>query len=96
MMAQEHAYSWPWKDCFLILFPNLWYFLGYTYRAKHIRVLFSEITRILNILWLPPLMHGFRCSYPFSLGFEEREKLMEFYDVYPVLVCMPLISVQEA
>ncbi len=50
-------------------------------RAKYIRVLFSEITRILNHL-LALTCHAMDVGAltPFLWAFEEREKLMEFYE----------------
>jgi len=72
MMAQEHAYSLAVEvllDCFI---PR---------RASIIRVLFCEITRILNHL-LAVTTHALDVGAltPFLWGFEEREKLMEFYE----------------
>jgi len=50
-------------------------------RAKYIRVLFSEITRILNhILALTCHAMDVGALTPFLWAFEEREKLMEFYE----------------
>jgi NADH dehydrogenase (ubiquinone) Fe-S protein 2 len=72
MMVNEHAY------CLAI--EKL---LGYDVplRAKYIRVLFSEITRILNHL-LAICCHAMDVGAltPILWGFEEREKLMEFYE----------------
>lgn len=50
-------------------------------RAKYIRTMFGEITRILNHL-LSVLSHAMDVGAltPFLWGFEEREKLMEFYE----------------
>ncbi|TFK56830.1 Ndufs2, NADH:ubiquinone oxidoreductase 49 kd subunit [Heliocybe sulcata] len=50
-------------------------------RAKWIRTLFGEITRILNHL-MAVLSHAMDVGAltPFLWGFEEREKLMEFYE----------------
>lgn len=50
-------------------------------RAQYIRVLFSEITRLLNHL-LAVTCHAMDVGAltPFLRGFEEREKLMEFYE----------------
>lgn len=50
-------------------------------RAKYIRTLFGEITRILNHL-MSILSHAMDVGAltPFLWGFEEREKLMEFYE----------------
>jgi NADH dehydrogenase (ubiquinone) Fe-S protein 2 len=50
-------------------------------RAQYIRVLFSEITRILNhILALTCHAMDVGALTPFLWAFEEREKLMEFYE----------------
>ncbi|MEE9251649.1 MAG: NADH-quinone oxidoreductase subunit D [Alphaproteobacteria bacterium] len=50
-------------------------------RAQYIRVLFSEITRILShILNICTLALDVGAMTPFLWGFEEREKLMEFYE----------------
>jgi NADH dehydrogenase (ubiquinone) Fe-S protein 2 len=72
MMVQEQAYS--------LVIENL---LNYQIplRAKYIRVLFSELTRILNHL-LAICCHALDVGAmtPFFWGFEEREKLMEFYE----------------
>ena len=50
-------------------------------RAQYIRVLFSEITRIMNHL-LALTCHSMDVGAltPFLWAFEEREKLMEFYE----------------
>jgi len=50
-------------------------------RAKIIRILFSEITRILNhLLALTTHALDVGAMSPFFWGFEEREKLLEFYE----------------
>ena len=50
-------------------------------RAQYIRVLFSEITRILNhLLNLTTYALDVGAITPSLWGFEEREKLMEFYE----------------
>jgi len=50
-------------------------------RAKYIRVLFAEITRILNhLLNLTTFALDVGAITPLLWGFEEREKLMEFYE----------------
>lgn len=72
MMAQEHAYALSIEKLF-----------GYqlTERAKYIRVLFLEITRILNhIMSLTTHALDVGALTPFLWGFEEREKLMSFYE----------------
>ena len=50
-------------------------------RAKYIRTLFGEITRVLNHL-MSVCSHAMDVGAltPFLWGFEEREKLMEFYE----------------
>lgn len=50
-------------------------------RGKYIRVLFGELTRVLNHL-MSVLSHAMDVGAltPFLWGFEEREKLMEFYE----------------
>lgn len=50
-------------------------------RAKYIRTLFGEITRVLNHC-MSVLSHAMDVGAltPFLWGFEEREKLMEFYE----------------
>jgi NADH dehydrogenase (ubiquinone) Fe-S protein 2 len=72
MMAQEHTYSLAVERLGNIKIP---------YRAKVIRVIFAEITRILNHL-LAVGCHAMDVGAmtPFLWAFEEREKLMEFYE----------------
>jgi NADH dehydrogenase (ubiquinone) Fe-S protein 2 len=72
MMAQEHTYSLAIEKIGKIKIP---------YRAKVIRVIFAEITRILNHL-LAVGCHALDVGAmtPFLWAFEEREKLMEFYE----------------
>ena len=72
MMAQEHTYSLAVEKLAGIKVPR---------RAKIIRVLFCEITRILNHL-LAVGCHAMDVGAmtPFLWAFEEREKLMEFYE----------------
>lgn len=72
MMAQEHAYSLAVEVLLDCIIPR---------RASIIRVLFCEITRILNHL-LAVTTHALDVGAltPFLWGFEEREKLMEFYE----------------
>jgi NADH dehydrogenase (ubiquinone) Fe-S protein 2 len=83
MMAQEHAYSLSIERLLNIEIPL---------RAKYIRVMFLELTRLLNHL-LAITTHALDVGAltPFLWAFEEREKLMEFYDVYLVHECMRLI-----
>ena len=72
MMCQEHAYSLAVEKLLNSQVPL---------RAQYIRVLFSEITRLLNHL-LALTCHAMDVGAltPFLWGFEEREKLMEFYE----------------
>ena len=72
MMAQEHAYCLAIEKIGDIRVPQ---------RAQVIRVIFSEITRILNHL-LAVGCHAMDVGAmtPFLWAFEEREKLMEFYE----------------
>lgn len=72
MMCQEHAYVLAIEKLLNCNVPL---------RAQYIRVLFSEITRILNHL-LAISCHALDIGAmtPFFWGFEEREKLMEFYE----------------
>ena len=72
MMCQEHAYCLAVEKLLNCKVPL---------RAQYIRVLFSEITRLLNHL-LALTCHAMDVGAltPFLWGFEEREKLMEFYE----------------
>lgn len=72
MMCQEHAYVLAVEKLLNCDVPL---------RAQYIRVLFSEITRILNHL-LAVCCHALDVGAmtPYFWGFEEREKLMEFYE----------------
>nr|YP_009118158.1 NADH dehydrogenase subunit 7 [Stachyamoeba lipophora]AJF22900.1 NADH dehydrogenase subunit 7 [Stachyamoeba lipophora] len=72
MMCEEHVFSLAVEKLFHCNIPL---------RAKYIRVIFSEITRILNHL-LAVTTHALDVGAltPFLWGFEEREKLMEFYE----------------
>jgi len=72
MMAQEHCYSLAVERLLGINIPL---------RAKIIRILFCEITRLLNhLLALTTHALDVGAMTPFFWGFEEREKLMEFYE----------------
>lgn len=72
MMAQEHAYSLAVERMLETVVPL---------RAQYIRVIFLEITRILNhLLALTTHALDVGALTPFLWGFEEREKLMEFYE----------------
>jgi len=72
MMCQEHTFSLAVEKIGNINIPE---------RAKFIRVLFAELTRILNHL-LAIGCHALDVGAmtPFFWLFEEREKLMEFYE----------------
>lgn len=72
MMCQEHAYSLSVERLAGCNVPL---------RAQYIRVLFAEITRVLNHL-MAVTTHALDVGAltPFLWGFEEREKLMEFYE----------------
>ncbi len=50
-------------------------------RAQYIRVMFAEITRILNhLLWLSSQAIDVGAMTPFLWAFEDRERLMELYE----------------
>ena len=72
MMSQEHSYCLAVEKLVNVKIPV---------RAQYIRVLFAEITRILNHL-LAVGCHAMDVGAmtPFLWSFEEREKLMEFYE----------------
>lgn len=72
MMSQEHTYALAIER---LLNTNV------PIRAQYIRVLFAELTRILNHL-LAVGCHAMDVGAmtPFLWAFEEREKLMEFYE----------------
>jgi NADH dehydrogenase (ubiquinone) Fe-S protein 2 len=72
MMSQEHTYCLAIEKLVNCKIPQ---------RAQYIRVLFAELTRILNHL-LAVGCHAMDVGAmtPMLWGFEEREKLMEFYE----------------
>lgn len=72
MMSQEHSYCLAVEKLSNCKIPE---------RAQYIRVIFAEITRILNHL-LAVGCHAMDVGAmtPMLWGFEEREKLMEFYE----------------
>jgi NADH-quinone oxidoreductase subunit D len=71
-MCQEHAFSLAVEKLMGIEAPP---------RGKYIRVLFAEITRILNhLLNICAFGLDLGAITPFLWGFEERERLMEFYE----------------
>lgn len=72
MMAQEHGYSLAVEKLLRCDIPL---------RAQYIRVLFSEITRILNhLLAISTHALDVGAMTPLLWAFEEREKLMDFYE----------------
>ncbi|MCB9960429.1 MAG: NADH-quinone oxidoreductase subunit D [Rhodospirillaceae bacterium] len=71
-MNQEHAYALAVEKLLGITVPE---------RGQYIRVLFSEITRILNhLLNITSYALDVGAITPALWGFEEREVLMEFYE----------------
>jgi NADH-quinone oxidoreductase subunit D len=71
-MGQEHAYALGVETLLGITAPS---------RAQYIRVLFAEITRVLNhLLNITTFALDVGAITPLLWGFEEREKLMEFYE----------------
>jgi NADH dehydrogenase (ubiquinone) Fe-S protein 2 len=82
MMAQEHAYSLNVEKLFNEpLNKQFLPAITVPLRASHIRVLFLEITRILNhLLAITTHAMDIGALTPFLWAFEEREKLIEFYE----------------
>ena len=71
-MNQEHAFALAVERLLGIEVPL---------RAQYIRVLYSEISRLLNhILAITTMALDLGAMTPLLWGFEEREKLMEFYE----------------
>ena len=71
-MAQEHCYCLAIESLLKIKVP---------YKTSLIRMLFSEITRILNhLLALTTHALDVGALTPFLWGFDLREQLMEFYE----------------
>ena len=72
MMAQEHVFSLATEKLLNCKIPL---------KAQYIRVLCLELTRLLNhLLALTTHALDVGAITPFLWGFEEREKLMEFYE----------------
>jgi NADH dehydrogenase (ubiquinone) Fe-S protein 2 len=72
MMAQEHTYTLAVEKLLQCDVPR---------RAKYIRVLFLELTRIRNhLLAVTCQILDVGAITPMMLGFDEREKLMGFYE----------------
>ena len=71
-MCQEHAFALATETLLGIAVPE---------RGQYVRVLFSEITRLLNhIMNVCAFALDVGAMTPFLWGFEEREKMMGFYD----------------
>jgi len=71
-MNQEHAFALAVETLLGIEVPE---------RGQYIRVLFSELTRILNhLLNLTAFAMDVGAMTPMLWGFEQRELLMEFYE----------------
>jgi NADH-quinone oxidoreductase subunit D len=71
-MCQEHAYSLAVEKLLGCEIPD---------RAKYLRVIFSELTRILNhILNVTTQAIDIGATTPLLWMFEEREKILEFYE----------------
>lgn len=71
-MCQEHAFARAVEKLLGIEIPL---------RAKYIRVLFAEITRLLNhLLNITTMAIDIGAMTPLLWGFEEREVLMGFYE----------------
>jgi NADH dehydrogenase (ubiquinone) Fe-S protein 2 len=72
MMSQEHTYVLAVEKLLGVKVPG---------RAKYIRVIYLELTRLLNHL-LAICCHALDIGAmtAYFWGFEEREKLMEFYE----------------
>jgi NADH-quinone oxidoreductase subunit D len=72
MMSNEHAYVLAIEKLLEIDVPD---------RAKYIRVMFDEITRILNhLLWLGAHALDIGAMSVFLYAFREREDLMDCYE----------------
>jgi NADH-quinone oxidoreductase subunit D len=71
-MNQEHSFALAVENLLGIQAPI---------RAQYIRVLYAEMSRILNhILNVTAMALDVGAMTPFLWGFEEREKMMEFYE----------------
>ena len=72
MMSQEHAFS---------LANETLYGINISFESSIVRVIFLELTRILNhLLALTTHALDVGAITPFFWGFEEREQIMEFYE----------------
>ncbi len=71
-MSQEHAFALAVEKLLGLAVPA---------RAQYIRVLFAEISRLLShLLNITTFALDVGAMTPLLWGFEEREKLMEFYE----------------
>ena len=71
-MCQEHAFALGTEKLLGIKVPE---------RGMYIRVLFSEITRLLNhLLNVTTFLLDLGATTPMLWAFEEREKMLEFYE----------------
>ena len=71
-MCQEHAFALATEKLLGIEVPL---------RAQYIRVIFAEITRLLNhLLNIPAYAADIGAVTPFLWCFEEREKLLQFHE----------------
>ena len=71
-MCQEHAFAIAVEDLLNIQAPK---------RAQYIRVMFAEVTRILNhLLNIPAFAMDIGAATPMLWAFEEREKMLEFHE----------------
>ena len=72
MMCNEHAYVLAIENLLGVTVPE---------RAQYIRVMFDEITRILNhLMWLGAHALDIGAMTVFLLAFKEREDLMDVYE----------------
>ncbi len=72
MMCNEHAYVLAIENLLGLTIPE---------RAQYIRVLFDELTRILNhLMWLGAHALDIGAMTVFLLAFKEREELMDVYE----------------
>jgi len=72
MMSQEHCYSLAIEKLLDIKIPV---------RSSYIRIIYLELTRILNhVMALTTHALDVGALTPFLWSFEEREKVMEFYE----------------
>ena len=72
MMCNEHAYVMAIENLLGVSVPE---------RAQYIRVMFDEMTRILNhLMWLGAHALDIGAMTVFLLAFKEREELMDCYE----------------